>query len=134
MKSNLKVIILTILFVIILVTSFIILPPKSNNNLNNQILNLNDYVLYFGETCPFCKELEKFLKENNLKEKLNLVEKEVYYNQENLQEFKNVLKICNLNLNEAGVPFMWAKGECLMGYDKILDFLKNNFISTSTNN
>ncbi len=133
MKSNLKMVILSIIFVIFLITSFIVLPPK-NTNVNDQILNLNDYVLYFGETCPFCKELEKFLIDNNLKEKLNLVEKEIYYNQKNLEEFKSVAKICNLNLNELGVPFMWAKGECLMGYDKILEYLRNNFLNTSTLN
>lgn len=82
-------------------------------------------VLYYGDTCPHCKNVEEFVKENGIKEKLSFEEKEVYENQQNAVEMvKRAQDSCGLNSDTIGVPFFWTGEKCLMGDKDIIAFLK----------
>ena len=76
-------------------------------------------VYYYGSTCPHCKEVEKWMKENKIEEKIKLEKKEVWYNRENAAELQEVARFCKLDPNSIGVPFLWADGKCYIGTPEV---------------
>lgn len=82
-------------------------------------------ILYFGNTCPHCKDLEKYITDNKMKEKVNFEEKEVYDNKANLAELTVVATSCNILQDQIFVPFMYAEGKCLVGVEDITTYLNS---------
>lgn len=82
-------------------------------------------VLYFGDTCPHCKVVSQFIEDNKIKEKVTFEEKEVYNNADNSKELINVAKICGLDTNAIGVPFLWDGKTCIQGQDQTISFFKD---------
>ena len=91
--------------------------PAGSNNLPEGL------VLYYGNTCPHCKELDELIQKNNIKDKVSFNEKEVFVNRENSRELTRVAKSCGLSDDSIGVPFLYAEGKCLVGTDDIFDYL-----------
>jgi len=91
------------------------------------ILNNSQILYFYGDTCPNCKEVEKFMQENNITERLSipLIEKEVYNNQDNQKELISYAEKCGLNKNYLGVPFIYHNNKCYMGRDDVIDFLNS---------
>jgi hypothetical protein len=82
-------------------------------------------VFYYGVTCPHCKIVEEFMTENNVLEKINLVQKEVYQNQTNANELINLGRNCNLPGDYIGaVPLLYENNKAYVGDKDIIDFLK----------
>ncbi len=75
----------------------------------------SDIVFYYGEECPHCKDVEKFLDDNKMGEKVPFVKKETWHNVANANELKNRAKICGIPEKEVGVPFLFAEGKCYVG-------------------
>lgn len=95
--------------------------------ISKSIPNQNaDYVLYYGSTCPHCKIVEQYIKDNDLEERLGIAEKEVYQDKNNQAEFVKTAGVCGLNQNNLGVPMLWdAKDKkCYEGDQPIINFLK----------
>ncbi|MEM5799577.1 MAG: hypothetical protein QXZ43_02845 [Candidatus Aenigmatarchaeota archaeon] len=86
--------------------------------------NENDIIFFYGITCPHCNNVEEFIEKNNLDSKLNIIKKEVYYNQTNLSELMFYVKKCSLKEDQVGVPFIYYKGKCYIGDKDIIDLLK----------
>ncbi len=72
-------------------------------------------VYYYGRECPHCKDLEKFLEENKIAEKLPFAKKEVWHNAKNSSEMRERANACGLREESLGVPFIWADGSCFVG-------------------
>jgi glutaredoxin len=121
MKNNF---ILPLIVVILLILSFT-LPTKflNKNNTSNKKSNL---ILFYGQGCPHCANVEKFLSENKVKEKISIEEKEVYYNPRNSQLLINIARKCGFNDNQIGVPFLWDEinNKCIVGDEPIISFFK----------
>jgi len=86
----------------------------------------NEVILYYGDTCPHCKNVEDYLSKNHsVEKKLSLVKKEVYKNRDNANDMGIKAEICQY-YNPAGipVPFFYNKGECLVGDKPIIDYFK----------
>lgn len=81
-------------------------------------------VLFYGRECPHCKELEKSIAENGIAEKVSFENLEVYHNKSNSQFLLDKAKECGIPEEEAGVPFFYARGKCLVGKPDIEEFLK----------
>lgn len=83
-------------------------------------------VLFYGIGCPHCAKVEKFIKENNLKEKISFEEKEVFFNRKNAKLLEKIAQKCNLNQNEIGVPFLWEgeNSRCIVGDEPIINYFK----------
>lgn len=84
----------------------------------------NSFIYYYGITCPHCQELNQWMKENKIEEKLSeknikFEKKEVYNNQNNSLEMEKAAKICRLDSTFLGVPFLYDAGQCYIGTDKI---------------
>jgi glutaredoxin len=82
-------------------------------------------VFYYGNTCPHCKEVEDWMEENKIEEKLKIVKKEVYDNKANASELFSVAKKCGINSSSIGVPFLYTQeGKCLIGTPDVTNYLK----------
>lgn len=98
-----------ILLVFLLIS--LILPLKTFADSNK----INIY-LFYGESCPHCKELEEFL-EPYLKENENVIlnKYEVWNDKDNQEKLNEVRKILNDNSN--GVPYLVIGNNVITGYD-----------------
>ncbi len=83
-----------------------------------------EIIYYYGETCPHCHKVLKFLDENKIASKVNFQKKEVWKNEENRKEFEEKIKECGLDKGKVGVPFLYARGKCLIGSPDVIEFFK----------
>lgn len=81
-------------------------------------------VLYYGDGCPHCDNVEKYLQENGIKNKISFEEKEVYKNKDNAERMAEDASYCDIDVESFGVPFLWADGKCFMGDEEIINFFK----------
>jgi flagellar basal body-associated protein FliL len=86
----------------------------------------NKIILYYKEACPFCLNVEKFMAENKVEEKITLEKKEVHENKDNAAELGQKAEFCKINSNEVGVPFLWdgPNAKCLVGDVDIINFFQ----------
>lgn len=121
MKKGLKIIIF-ILF-IGTITGWIFMVKTKENEL---LRNLAGKMIYFyGETCHYCANVEKFFEENNIENKIQFEKREIYKNRRNA----NLLILlgkrkCELKEKEIGVPFFWDGSKCIMGDQSIIDYFE----------
>jgi len=84
-----------------------------------------DIVLFYGRECPHCLDLEKFIEENKIAEKVQFDRLEVFHNSKNGAILKEKAKGCGIiNEQEIGVPFLYdvKENRCLSGTPDIEDF------------
>lgn len=86
----------------------------------------NYIVLYTQEGCPHCANIEKFVEENDIKNKISFETKDVNYSIENGKELVSVAQKCNLNTSDGiGVPLLWDGQKCYEGDTNVIDFFKS---------
>ena len=117
-----RLIILGGLLIVITGFSFYALTSHTNHQ-PGQSTTLSDLILYYGETCPHCKIVEKYIADNNIEEKLKITHKEIYNNRANNDELISKANYCRLDLKNVGVPFLWTGSDCLIGDEPIIEFL-----------
>lgn len=81
-------------------------------------------VFYFGVSCPHCKNVEKYLEENQVAEKVSFSMKEVYNNRDNANEAIEKAALCGIDKKNLGVPFLWDGDKCYVGDENIISFFK----------
>ncbi|MFA5985980.1 MAG: hypothetical protein WC819_01365 [Parcubacteria group bacterium] len=80
-------------------------------------------IFYYGDTCPHCKNVEEYVAQNNVQEKVPFEQKEVYNNEENAKELTRTAQQCGLEKNKVGVvPLLWTGENCLVGDKDIIAF------------
>ncbi|MCW1949717.1 MAG: hypothetical protein KIH89_004760 [Candidatus Shapirobacteria bacterium] len=119
-------------------------PPKNTPKLDNSnitaeekntykdfpVYDSPDLVFYWGNGCPHCENVEKWLKENNTDQKLKINYKEVYYNTNNQADLeKTVKEYCPELISQEGigVPFGFdsINKKCIQGDTPIIEFLSS---------
>jgi glutaredoxin len=78
------------------------------------VLNIKEssYIYYYGQWCDHCANVDEYLAENDLYNKLNITKKEVWSNAKNAEEMEKDLKRLGLDVAKSGVPFIvWTIGE-----------------------
>lgn len=121
MKKGLKIIIF--ILVIGTITGWIFMVKTKENEL---LRNLAGKMIYFyGETCFYCANVEKFFEENNIENKIQFEKREIYKNRRNA----NLLILlgkrkCELKEKEIGVPFFWDGSKCIIGDQSIIDYFE----------
>ena len=119
----------TILYILIILGIiglfyFMTRPPKIKNTTNA------DIIFYYGEECPHCHNVLKFISENKIDEKIKINSKEVYHNKTNQKELTGLVRICpeiqDTNGN-IGVPvaLIVKENKCIGGDTPIIEKLKN---------
>jgi glutaredoxin len=125
-----------LVLVIVGLLAIIVLGSKGKSNdtarmKNNQSLpetveiNKKIPIFFYGNTCPHCADVERWMEENKIEEKIEIVKKEVYDNKTNAEELVKSAKSCGLDTSAIGVPFLYTpEGKCLIGTPDIENYLK----------
>jgi glutaredoxin len=124
MKKEIKLLILGLLSLLSLSYSIFILTNNMFKMKQVEKSTGNDIVLFYGETCPYCKVVERYIEDNNIEEKLRINKKEVYKNKDNLKELEKRAQDCNLSTSSIIIPFLWDGEKCYVGDEEITIFLK----------
>jgi len=98
----------------------------------NSKTTLNDgrLVLYYRDGCVHCANVEKFMAENGVKEKIVKLEvKEGAIDRANADEMLKYAKKCQIPLSTLGFPFLWTGSSCLMGDVDIIDYFSGQIKS-----
>ena len=83
-------------------------------------------VLFYGQGCPHCADVEKIIAQNNIDSKVKITRLEVWYNRSNAALLAQVAtKDCKITTNTVGVPFLYdGNGHCYIGEVDVPNFLK----------
>ncbi|MDD3285675.1 MAG: hypothetical protein PHG95_03530 [Patescibacteria group bacterium] len=117
-KSALSAVI--VLLVLIAVASIFIFKRQSENN---QVpADNNGMILFYSLSCPHCQNVEKYIQENNVKDKYSFSQLEISADRKNSEMLVAKAEICGLDTGSLGVPFLWTGEKCLLGDTDIIDF------------
>ncbi len=100
------------------------LQPTTEPTSSERDTKQEAHYLFYGETCPHCHDTMDWMKENNISQKLVVVKKEVYSNQENSKQLS--MAAANCGEGRAGVPFLYTpEQECFIGTPDILKYFSS---------
>ena len=88
----------------------------------------NRQIFFYGDGCSHCANVEKFVADNKVEEKIKFEKLEVFNNQDNLALMLSYTKKCGLTGDAGmGVPVYWdgATAQCYSGDTPIIEFLKS---------
>jgi glutaredoxin len=76
-----------------------------------------DIMFFYGRECPHCQEVEKFLTDNRIADKLKYDSGEVWHNQDNADLMLQKAQACGIAADQAGVPLVYdqSQNKCYMG-------------------
>jgi len=94
-----------------------------NKNNNTETANNNEIILFYGETCPHCKNVEDFIRQNSVDLKLEITRKEVFKNNKNGELLGEKAAKCGISANSIGVPLLWDGKNCHTGEEEVINFL-----------
>lgn len=109
-----------------------ILDAKKGSSAD-RIVEGSNIIYYYGAECPHCKDVKNFFEEKGVREKVVFSEKEVWHNKKNSSEMMEKLNACGIPEEEAGVPFVFARGKCFIGYPDIRDFFETEMSGGNKN-
>ncbi|MDD2907793.1 MAG: hypothetical protein PHH98_04075 [Candidatus Gracilibacteria bacterium] len=113
-----------------------ITPVVSSGSLDKK--TESSYIFYYGQGCTHCAKVEKYLEGVSGYEKLNIVKKEVYFDDKNRQEMLDDGKRLGLEESSIGVPFFVVnddgKETPIIGDVVIIDYLKTILGEVPENN
>jgi hypothetical protein len=97
-----------------------------NRGCDTSKIDTSGIILFYGSGCPHCAEVEDYLKTNNVKDKVQFGEKEVFYNKCNTKLLEELAPKCGFSLETLGVPLLWngASSTCFGGDQDIINFFK----------
>jgi len=101
------------------VIAVLIILAVSGRFLNND----SGMIFFYGSTCPHCKDVEKYITDNNVKAKLNFKELETWEDKTNAAILSAKAKQCGLDISQGvPVPLFFDGQSCYVGSDKIEEF------------
>lgn len=109
-------------FVIVLVVVLFIYQSK-NTSSESPSGTPNTTTLFFSESCPHCRNVEVFIAENKIAEKVTFDKKDAW-DAKNSDTFLAVITACNIPKDQAGIPLVWDNGKCYMGEPDVVSFFK----------
>ena len=63
--------------------AFVLFGGESREFFGQDPQSPNGVTLFYGESCPHCANVERFISENNVEEKVSISRKEIYFNSAN---------------------------------------------------
>jgi hypothetical protein len=86
----------------------------------------NEIVYFYGEGCPHCVNVDTFVQENKIEEKVSYEKKEVFNNATNAEELTRTAQQCGLPANQVGVPLLYdsSNSKCYVGDVDVINFFK----------
>lgn len=90
-----------------------------------------EYILFYGNGCPHCAQVEQYISDNAVDEKIDIDMKEIYFNRDNLADLQVYLDKLGLDTHQIWVPFLVINNEdeCsyINGSQPIIDFFQAKF-------
>ncbi|HPT65868.1 MAG TPA: hypothetical protein PK257_00975 [Candidatus Woesebacteria bacterium] len=97
--------IITVLIVFAIIFGFYKITSQKPASITSTPTPDASLVLFFGDTCPHCKDVEEFISQNKIEEKIKINKFEVYSNKTNANLMSQMVKDnCPDNLNSEGLP------------------------------
>lgn len=87
-----------------------------------------DKVLYTSDSCPHCKNVEKFVEENKITDYVDFVKLEVSKNPQNAQMFNATAERCGIEPDQRGVPLFYDGETCYVGDVDIINYFQDKKI------
>ncbi len=84
-----------------------------------------DIILFYGDGCPHCKNVDDFLAQNQIDQKVKFSRLEVFNNEGNQKILLEKVNACRMKTEEVGVPLLWDGKNCLLGDEDIIKFFKS---------
>ncbi|HPD44864.1 MAG TPA: hypothetical protein PK131_01650 [Candidatus Woesebacteria bacterium] len=89
----------------------------------------NQIIFYYGEECPHCHNVLKFIADNQIDQKIKIETKEVYHQTQNQRELAALAKICPEIIDSSGnigvpVALITREKKCLQGDTAIIEKIK----------
>lgn len=113
----------------IILGAFLFLGMLVFSGCGNQPVAVTDnsaIILFYGQECPHCQIVEKYVADNNVKAKVIFSEREVNHNKANADMMIKRQQNCKIDKNSVGaVPFLWTAEKCYLGQDEIINFFKD---------
>jgi hypothetical protein len=89
-------------------------------------------VLFYGQECPHCADVDAFIKANNIDQKVKITKLEVWHDRNNATLLAEVAQKCGISSGSVGVPFLYdppsakagENGKCYIGEVDVPNFLK----------
>lgn len=124
-KKILTFFLILLVFVIIGVIVWGSKSKKTNSSLSSdtKTFSSNIPIFFYGNTCPHCADVEKWMRENKIEEKIKIIKKEVYDNRENARELTKAAEKCGLSTESIGVPFLYVEEKCFIGTPDVINYL-----------
>ena len=120
-----KKLIISFLIGFAVVAGIIILSLKSEKSEKQTQNRPEGMIFFYSETCPHCKNVEKFLEENkNVTDKVEFSKLEVSENKDNGAFLVEVSTKCGISTKDIGVPLFWDGEKCTVGDVDIINLLK----------
>jgi glutaredoxin len=82
-------------------------------------------ILFYKYECPYCKVVEEYIVNNNVKNYLAFSELEVSANPINTQLLAKKAASCGLATDQIGVPFFFDGKNCYMGDQDIIKYFSD---------
>ncbi len=119
-----------VLIIVIITITFFGYKYFSNSTPTSNISDKDaELILFWGDGCPHCEVVKKYIKDNDIDSKIKIAYKEVYYNKTNQQQLQEIVKKCpEINSSEGvGVPLGFSNidTKCLYGDKPIQDWLSS---------
>ena len=115
-------------FAFLIIIVFVILLPTLFVSAQNK----DKIMFYWGQGCPHCAKVERYIQENHLDKYFNIESKEIYFNKKNRQDFLNTCQKYNVPLQKEGVPLALINNQCIIGDQPIINALKTKLQSISS--
>ena len=88
-----------------------------------------DLILYWGNGCPHCEAVKKYIRDNKLDAKVKISYREVYYDTANQAKLEATVKLCpEVDTSQGiGVPLAFdpKNKKCILGDEPTIEWLKN---------
>jgi hypothetical protein len=83
-------------------------------------------ILFYSTECSHCQVVEKYIADNNIKDKVTFSQREVGTGRASADLMIQKQKDCKLDKNSIGaVPFLWTAEKCYLGQEEIINFFKD---------
>jgi glutaredoxin len=91
----------------------------------NQVAIPEGMILFYGEGCPHCKNVDEFIMQNKITDKVKFANLEVWSNKDNQTILGEVALKCGISSGSVGVPLLYdGNSKCYVGDIDAIDFLK----------
>jgi len=90
----------------------------------NNLPHESEIILYYTENCPDCDEIKDWIIQHNADEKVEIIQKEVETNQENIEQLVAVAQKCQLQ-EQLNVPFVYGEGNCFIEKSSIISYFES---------